>query len=258
MVRNTSTGGDDYGAVGITFVRSTGNVTASGNRVWLNRAVSIDYGWDGGAFEIYGASNVTITGNRTWDNDIVIETGTDNLPCSNNVFSRNVSYGATTAGRSFGVYLRCAENMKIMNNTFYNLDSWVFSIGPVGGNFGSSIDGLQIINNVSVMAAGKIYGIEMTLPASVVIDHNVVYQSAGGTIASVAGHGSTNSLATLQAWTGREMHGVGGNPRFIDAGQQDFRLSSTSPAIDKGMDLPGITDSYTGSAPDLGRYEYGS
>ena len=79
--------------------RSTGHVLASGNRVWGNRAPSYDYGWDGSAFEIYGASNVTITDNVAWDNENVLETGTDKSgpACSGNVFARNVAYGGTTA-----------------------------------------------------------------------------------------------------------------------------------------------------------------
>jgi hypothetical protein len=35
----------------------------------------------------------------------------------------------------------------------------------------------------------------------------------------------------------------------------DFRLQPGSAAIDAGMELPGITDGFTGRAPDLGAYE---
>jgi hypothetical protein len=35
----------------------------------------------------------------------------------------------------------------------------------------------------------------------------------------------------------------------------DFRLKPGSAAIDRGMDLPSITDGFTGNAPDLGAYE---
>ncbi len=37
----------------------------------------------------------------------------------------------------------------------------------------------------------------------------------------------------------------------------DFRLKSGSAAIDAGVELPGITDGFTGRAPDLGAYETG-
>lgn len=36
-----------------------------------------------------------------------------------------------------------------------------------------------------------------------------------------------------------------------------FRLQPDSPAIDRGAVIPGVTDGHTGTAPDLGAYEYG-
>jgi len=37
----------------------------------------------------------------------------------------------------------------------------------------------------------------------------------------------------------------------------DFRLKPASPAIDAGVELPSITDAFTGKAPDIGAYESG-
>jgi hypothetical protein len=37
----------------------------------------------------------------------------------------------------------------------------------------------------------------------------------------------------------------------------DLTLEKRSRAIDAGIELPGITDGFTGKAPDLGAYEYG-
>jgi hypothetical protein len=47
------------------------------------------------------------------------------------------------------------------------------------------------------------------------------------------------------------------DPRFIDAANADFRLIDASPAIDAGVIVPGVTDTYVGSAPDIGAYEKG-
>jgi hypothetical protein len=38
----------------------------------------------------------------------------------------------------------------------------------------------------------------------------------------------------------------------------DFRLRPGSPAVDAGVELPTVTDDFTGKAPDLGAYELGS
>jgi len=37
----------------------------------------------------------------------------------------------------------------------------------------------------------------------------------------------------------------------------DFRLRPGSKAVDAGVELPSITDGFTGKAPDLGAYELG-
>ena len=44
---------------------------------------------------------------------------------------------------------------------------------------------------------------------------------------------------------------------LLDTTARDFRLPAGSPAIDKGQPVPGITDGFKGTAPDLGAYEYG-
>jgi parallel beta-helix repeat protein len=261
MIINTvSPTNDDHGAVGIAFLRTTGHVVASGNRIWKNRAASYDYGWDGGAFEIYAASNVTMTDNLTWDNENVLETGTDGTaPCNGISFARNVSYGAasgTSGERSFGMFLRCASGSIVANNTFYDLDAFVFSVSNNSGTFGASIDGLQIVNNVAVMASGKIYGIDTAVPATVVIDHNDVY-NPNGYVASVTGHGNTTSLAQFSTWTGFDSTGISTDPRFVNASLHDFTLNAGSPAIDRGIAVPGITSPFAGAAPDMGRFEYG-
>jgi hypothetical protein len=44
---------------------------------------------------------------------------------------------------------------------------------------------------------------------------------------------------------------------FVDPSNYDFTLTAGSPAIDYGMEIPGITDGYVGVAPDVGAYEFG-
>lgn len=51
-------------------------------------------------------------------------------------------------------------------------------------------------------------------------------------------------------------HGISAPPLFLDPAMGNFRLSSTSPCIDKGVELPGINDRFTGLAPDMGAIEY--
>ncbi|MDR0310803.1 MAG: hypothetical protein LBJ21_04375 [Acidobacteriota bacterium] len=79
------------------------------------------------------------------------------------------------------------------------------------------------------------------------------------------------SLEEYQNETGQEKHSlVLDYDTFVNVGipdksdpqriyrpeEFDFRLKPGSAAIDKGMDLPSITDDFTGNAPDLGAYEF--
>ncbi|NOU66068.1 hypothetical protein GC096_18695 [Paenibacillus sp. LMG 31461] len=48
------------------------------------------------------------------------------------------------------------------------------------------------------------------------------------------------------------------DPLFVDRTSHDFRLQAGSPARDTGIALPGITDGFAGTAPDIGAYEYGA
>jgi parallel beta-helix repeat protein len=256
MVVNDAAPYNDNGAVGINFLKTTGALTATGNTLYNNRAPSHDYGYDGGAFEIYGASNVTITGNTSWNNQDILETGTDGAQCSNNVFTRNVAWGASTApvGNALGVMLRCAQNMLIANNTFSDIDYWMFDINTTSG-YSASIGGLRILNNVLTQDSHKIYAIGADIPGSVSIDYNLVYSYDNSIIASVSGRGNATSQAQFRQWTGYDAHGRQGNPDFQNRGGHDFHLAAGSPAINAGVAINGVTNGYNGSAPDMGAYE---
>ncbi|MEM3088918.1 MAG: right-handed parallel beta-helix repeat-containing protein, partial [Candidatus Bathyarchaeia archaeon] len=70
------------------------------------------------------------------------------------------------------------------------------------------------------------------------------------------------SLKTsLNGGLAQETNGIVSNPGFINRKTQDFRLGSTSPAINKGMPLNDVKTDFRGeprpkgNAPDLGAYE---
>ena len=258
MVNTSDVPNDDVGAEAVSLVRSTGRVLVSGNYIWGNRALSYDYGYDGGAFSIYAASNWTISDNVTWDNENVLETGTDaaKTACDGNTFTRNLNYGATTVGRTHGMVLRCASNMLVANNTFSGIGYFVFAVSHNKGGWGGSIDGLCIVNNIVSISSGEVYRIENAMPASFAIDYNLSHVSGSAVIAAgVPNHGSTTSLATFRAWTGYDQHGLQGDPQFTDATANDYRLRVQSPAIDAAMEIAGVNDGYAGPGPDIGYLE---
>jgi parallel beta-helix repeat protein len=263
MVVNDPKPGNDTGAVGISFLHTTGPVVARGNTIHGNRAQSDDYGYDGGAFEIYGASGVSMLGNIVWDNQDVLETGTDGAPCGGNVFARNVAWGgndkskvAPRGPQTNGIILRCGQGMLIANNTFSDLDYWVYDITS-GGSFSGGIDGFRILNNVSYQVGNKVYAIDTPLPPGAVIDDNVSLTTRGAPFASLPGRTDVPSIDVLRSLTGMEAHGRVGDPLFVNQRGTDFHLRTGSPAIGAGTRLPGVTGGYLGRAPDAGAYETG-
>ena len=200
-----------------------------------------------------------MTENVMWDNEGVFESGTDSgTPCANNVFTRNIAYDNNPNQMNPGMYLRCAENMLIAHNTFSNLDYWVYAIDRSSTSYSGVIDGIRIINNAHSMTGAKIYGIGANVPLSTMtFDYNLDY-SANGIVASVSGLGNATTTAQFTSMTGKQAHGVNANPAFVSASSFDFRLTSTSPAINKATNLSGVSSPFVGAAPDMGRHEYGN
>jgi parallel beta-helix repeat protein len=62
-------------------------------------------------------------------------------------------------------------------------------------------------------------------------------------------------LAALQAGAGILAHGLSTSPLFVDEQNADFHLTPSSPCRDVGVPLPGINESFAGTAPDMGAFE---
>ena len=122
-----------------------------------------------------------------------------------------------------------------------------------------------------------------------VVDHNVCWNSGGdsgirvngpayghliynNTLFNCANVGADtyNSWSTNNPdpafWTSDIYQYAASNNLFLAASPQtqlvswtngDFRLKPGAPAINAGVIIPGFTDGYIGSAPDLGAYEFG-
>ena len=71
---------------------------------------------------------------------------------------------------------------------------------------------------------------------------------------------STNyaALSALRTATSFEAHGRTGDPLFVSPAAGDYGVQAGSPAIDAGLLLPGINDTYAGAGPDIGAAEYGA
>ena len=243
MVRNTPGGDDDYGAVAI-WLHSANNVV-SYNRLINLRAPSYDYGHDGGGVELYGSNidNNYIHHNYIENADGVIEIGGRSGSAANNTVAYNVlvnNHGRVLTVHLSGTYGSTITNFRFENNTIVesdpsNLGLFWFSANPSAG-------AINMRNNIFYKNGGTVSNRD-----GYAHTHNLYYFTGGATLGGIS-LGANEQVA---------------NPQFVNLNGGDFHLQSTSPAINRGVNL-NYTQDYNnapvpqGSAPDLGAFEFGA
>jgi parallel beta-helix repeat protein len=146
-----------------------------------------------------------------------------------------------------GININYSDNATIINNTTYQN-------GQSDGSFGIGIDN-EFIMQGSIGAR---------------IFNNIFYGKPGENPSSVSGSSDVqqnNNLTFSNAGNGyftNNQNIVGQDPQFVDAATGDFRLASTSPAINAGSSTAGqyaskdilSIDRPQGSGVDIGAYEF--
>lgn len=186
------------------------------------------------------------------------------------IFSNKIYDGKATA-RGIAIAVEnggSLKNVKVYNNVIYNnaatgIDVSWYSTGP--------IDDISIISN-TIYNNGLIdeWGVGISLgydPATnVVVRNNIISKNKHKSIRSNDFDAVIeNNLIDGYFGGGDERKGnnyVEGDPQFLNPSSVDFRLKSTSPAIDKGS--PNIEPSVDfngnsrpqGAGYDIGAYEY--
>jgi hypothetical protein len=186
----------------------------------------------------------------------VLETGTDGRACNNVTFTRNVAWsGTSVAGWARGVLIACASNSLIAFNTLDGFDiSDVSIVYNSGYKYQGSESGLKVVDNVLISNGAPIYHLE-TPPSGVTVDRNVVWSRTGGSLVWDKTHNGTTSWDTFRSWYGYESHGMNADPQIVSLSARDYRLQTNSPAINAGSVISGVSSSYMGTAPDIGRFE---
>ncbi|MFC1503860.1 right-handed parallel beta-helix repeat-containing protein, partial [Spirochaetota bacterium] len=146
---------------------------------------------------------------------------------SSNEFTRNLLRDNT----SHGIYIRDdATDIKIFNNTIVSNDG--------NGVYFRHVSYGEMYNNIIFSNSG--YGINYigTHASGVKVDYNLFYSNTAGL---------TNTNTTLIFWGNNNTND--GAP-LLDANYEI--ITNTSPAVDRGTNIPGVSDVYDGAAPDMG------
>lgn len=233
-------GDDDSGAFGI-LLRGEGAHVAE-NRISGSDAFSYDYGRDGSAIEIYGGRANVIERNVAIDDQAFTELGS--TQSTDNTFAYNL-FESSLRTATFLV-TRGAEDGRgpVLRTHVYNNTAYLIGTASQGVvcYSGCNADVLTLRNNIIVARAKAAYADHPFDEAA-----DVFY---GGPVQAAVGPGT-----------------VVANPRFQNPSAGDFRLRSSSPAVDRGVplgyrrDLHGkpvpIDGNGDGRAiPDAGALEY--
>jgi parallel beta-helix repeat protein len=86
------------------------------------------------------------------------------------------------------------------------------------------------------------------------LDFDDLYSSGGAALVSWY---NTNypTLASVQSELGEELHGISADPALANAAAGDFTPTAASPLVDRGVPIPGISDTVPDGLPDIGAVE---
>jgi parallel beta-helix repeat protein len=158
-----------------------------------------------------------------------------------------------------GIYsLSTSENIEVYNNT---ISRHYFGIHMETGSAGWVIKNNIIVQDIAWDSDTSHVCLQLNGGDSDIgtntWDNNLYYfKNGGGTNNPIRSNSTTYSLATWQGKTGSpDASGQMADPLFVTA-YSDLHLQVSSPAIDGGVDVTGVTTDYDGvtlaSPPDCG------
>jgi len=143
---------------------------------------------------------------------------------------------------------RNVSNNEVYNNTVYGCARGICCFGDgvavnVTGNiFKNNIATGNSVRELSIWAGGDNDDVG---GSGNVYEYNCFGAEATGFVNVGDAGGALNTYAALESWYGSVMNNTESEPDFVAAGSNDFRLNSTSPCIDTGVDV-GLTSDFAG------------
>ncbi len=179
---------------------------------------------------------------------------------TNGIIRNNLLYTSVQAG----IICLASPGNKIYNNTVYKtVNTGAFWGGIVLAKYGNYYSPNTDIRN-NIIAENSPFAVWIEGPSSglsnVTLNNNLYYSSSKTATHYMQNIG-TYTLAQYQSARGQDSSSVFAGPGFINPSANDFHLAGTSPAVDAGATVSGVTDDLDGiSRPqgrgcDIGAYE---
>ncbi len=212
----------------------------------------------------------------------------------NNTITNNTMYNSGRSGVEFAANLAPTPQMNVSHNDIARFGYLTKDLGGIRFSYqGADSDGSVVSHNIihddttSGISAG-IYpdGTPTVGSYGFTVDHNLVYNVQRGVqvnrtaindsfynntfwgVTYAMGSGGTgdftnvqtyNNLSNSSSWVGTSQSNnlrITSNP-FVDSARGDYRPRAGTSAVDGGRVIPGITDGYSGNAPNVGAFESG-
>lgn len=146
-------------------------------------------------------------------------------------------YGNLIYDNTYGGINITASGHYIYNNTLYQNDQGTADAGEIstftGDGLAASSDTIE--NNILVGSAGKhILQIQAGNTVGHMINHNDYY---GGSATPFGWGGTDYNFANYEATSSQDSGSTNSNPLFVSTSTNNFTLTSSSPAIDAGVNL---------------------
>ena len=193
-----------------------------------------------------GGVNVTVRQNDiygfTQNKAVVVQKGAKNLRLEENRIhdsARGVEFRWEAGNFQY--------NITVTRNVFFNIT----------GQYALKFDGVveaRVVNNTFHNSVGNSIRVEQKGIIGGIIKNNLINLSGAPRISGrlAADHSHNGWFRSSAGSLTSSQDIIGTDPLFVDTAAKDFRLTSRSPARDKGID---VGFPFMGEAPDLGCYE---